>query len=55
MYRLRQLRVRNGTCDLHAEVQRMTRTCFAPYSYAAEDIEPFNHSVKALNHSSSHL
>ncbi len=30
----------------------MTRTCFAEYSEAAEDVEPFNFSVKKLEHSS---
>ncbi len=52
--RLRQLRVRNGSCELHEEVQRMTRTCFAEYSTSAEDVEPFNinTTIKQLMHTS---
>ena len=42
-YRLRQLRVRNDTCDVSQLMQRELRitACYGPYTTQNEDTSPF--------------
>ncbi|TRY80961.1 hypothetical protein TCAL_09384 [Tigriopus californicus] len=39
--RIRQLRVKNGSCELHAEVQRITKTCYDSYAVKHENKSTF--------------
>ncbi len=39
--RLRQLKVANGTCELHPDVQQLTRICYSDYAVDAEEKEGF--------------
>lgn len=39
--RLRQLRVRNGSCVVHNMFKSTISDCYAPYSYFAESKDPF--------------
>ncbi|XP_073252460.1 polycystin-2-like protein 1 [Porites lutea] len=39
--RIRQLRVKNDSCVVHADFQSVIKECYAPYSPGAEDTAPF--------------
>ena len=40
-FRLRQLRVYNGSCDIHPDFQGSITQCYAPYKYYFEDTNDF--------------
>ena len=49
--RLRQLRVRNGTCEIETKMQNLIKDCYAEFNEDAIDKEPFNNRT-TLNHTS---
>ena len=40
-YRLRQIRVKNDSCQVHPDFQNAIKQCYGPYSESNEDMEPF--------------
>ena len=52
MFRIRQLRVRNGSCEIHSQmVDLVTGTCYGEYHKDNIDKELFNQTIKEFVHS----
>ncbi|KXJ23969.1 polycystic kidney disease 2-like 1 protein [Exaiptasia diaphana] len=41
MPRIRQVRVRNDSCEVHSDFKSVIKECYAPYSESSEDTSPF--------------
>ena len=44
--RIRQLRVKNDSCEVHPHFQRVINNCYSEYSEEMEDREPFGNNVR---------